>query len=255
MSTFRTISRLDLKGDSVIKGLQLEGLRKIGDPRLMAEKYATDGADEILIVDAVASLYGRNHLTEIIKFVVSDLRIPLTIVGGIRNLEDARTLFEIGADKIGINSAAIRNPSLISNIAEVYGSQSIVVSIEAKVSKENNSWVCMTENGRNPTGITVENWMLRLRDLGAGEVLVTSVDRDGMGKGPDFELCSAIREVTELPLIYSGGTSSTGDVLRIAEMKLDGVAVGRSLHNNNMSIHEIQSVLYSRGIFTRIKDF
>lgn len=255
MSTFRTISRLDLKGDSVIKGMQLEGLRKIGDPRLMAEKYATDGADEILIVDAVASLYGRNHLTEIIKFVVSDLRIPLTIVGGIRNLEDARALFDIGADKIGINSAAIRNPSLISEIAEVYGTQSIVVSIEAKVAEVNNSWVCMTENGRNATGVTVESWMLKLEGLGAGEVLVTSVDRDGMGKGPDFELCSVIRKFTELPLIYSGGTSSTSDILKLAELKLDGIAVGRSLHNQKMNIHEIQEFLHSKGIFTRIKDF
>ena len=162
MVTFRIFSRLDIKGDYVVKGIQLDGLRKIGDPRILAREYFKQVVDELVLVDVVASLYKRANLFALITEIAEELRIPLTAIGGIRSLEDAREVFEAGADKVGINSAAIVNPKLFSQLSKIYGNQSIVSSIEARRLESLNNWTCMTENGRNDSGITIQQWIPQL---------------------------------------------------------------------------------------------
>ena len=251
LTLFRIFSRLDIKGENVIKGIQLDGLRKIGSPKLLAAKYLENGADELVLVDVVASLYNRSNLSSLITEIANELRIPMTALGGVRTLSDAQTVFNSGADKVGINSAGLVNPTLLTKIANLYGSQAVVTSIEAKRSPQPNSWLCMTENGRHNSGKEVREWVSELESLGVGEIFVTSVDQDGTSRGPDFALCEMIRENSELPIIYSGGIRNADDVLKIAKLGLDGVAIGAALHYKKVDIEEIKECLHQNGISIR----
>jgi len=177
MRSFRIIPRLDIKGPNLVKGIHLEGLRVLGKPEDFAFQYYLDGADELLYMDVVASLYGRNNLLEIVRATAEKIFIPLTVGGGIRSIEDIRNLLRAGADKVAINTAAINNPDLIKEAAKTFGSQCIVVSIEAK-KKEGGAYEAYTDNGREMTGVEVLSWAKRAVDLGAGEILVTSIDID-----------------------------------------------------------------------------
>ena len=251
MTVFRIFSRLDIKNSHVVKGIQLDGLRKIGDPKKLAGDYLSQGVDEIILVDVVASLYNRPGLNSLIAEIASELRIPITALGGIRNLENAREVFECGADKVAINSAGIQSPELFGRIAEIYGSQSVVCSIEAKKLNNAEGWICMTENGRNDSGVEFSNWISRLESIGVGEVIVTSVDQDGTNRGPDLDLCKRIRDLTDLPVIYSGGIRNNGDVLAIAKIGLDGLAIASSLHYGRLNVGEMKSELIKENIFIR----
>lgn len=236
----RIISRLDIKGSNLIKGIQLEGLRVIGDPNLYAKKYFDDGADELLLIDCVASLYGRNNLFDIIKKASNEIFIPITVGGGIRSVDDAEKLFLSGADKIAINSKAIVEPEIINTLAKNFGSQAIVASIQAK-RLNGSKWFAYYDNGREQSDRNVIDWATEVQDRGAGEILITSVDKEGTKKGYDMELCEKINSVCEIPVIYSGGMKSKNDLEQFKEFsECDAVAVASILHYNETSISEIK---------------
>ncbi len=251
MTAFRIFARLDVKNLNVVKGIQLDGLRSIGNPIDLAKKYLDDGVDELLLVDVVASLYNRKNLSSLITEIANELRIPLTGLGGVKNLFDARDMFISGADKVALNSAALGSPGLFKEISELYGSQSVVCSIEAKKIGKASLWNCMTENGRNDSGIEINEWIPEMESLGVGEVFVTSVDNDGTRRGPDLELCETIRNLTEIPIVYSGGIRNTEDIYQVAKIGIDGVAIGAALHYGELSIKESKDILFSRGMFIR----
>lgn len=238
----RLIARLDIKGPNLIKGIQLEGLRVIGDPGVFAFKYYEQGADEILYMDSVASLYGRNNLTEVVARAAEEIFIPMTVGGGIRNLSDARLLLNSGADKVAMNTAALSNPNLIRDLAGIYGSQCVVLSVEAKTISDGN-WEAYTNNGRERTGRDVLQWIEQAVRFGVGEILLTSVDREGTRRGPDLGLISAVRSVTGLPIIASGGLRDPGDFTLAVKAGADAVAVADALHYSRFTVAELRSGL------------
>jgi len=244
----RVIARLDIKGPNLIKGLQLEGLRVIGDPNQYAIKYYNQGADELLFIDCVASLYGRNNLINIINHASQDIFIPVTVGGGIRKIEDAENLFLNGADKIAINSAAIRKPSLINDLVKNFGSQAVVVSIQAKKIDE-NKWNAYLDNGRENSGKEIIDWLNEVASRGAGEILVTSVDNDGTKNGFDLKLYDKINKNCNIPLIISGGMGKPEDLLSLNNFNdCDAVAVGTILHYDFSKISEIKEIAIKNKI-------
>ena len=238
----RFIPRLDIKNENLIKGIQLEGLRVIGDPNKFAVKYYKEGADELLFMDTVASLYGRNNLTDVIKKTAKNVFIPITVGGGIRTLKDAEKILRNGADKFAINTAAIKNPKLITNLAKQFGSQCVVLSVEAK-KINTNKWEVFTHNGREKTGIDVIEWVKKSTNLGAGEVLLTSVDCDGTKKGFDVALIESVSKICKIPLIVSGGLGSLADINHIKKLNINGICAGSSLHYNLLQISQIKKNL------------
>lgn len=204
MKTVRIIPRLDVKGPNLVKGVHLEGLRVLGKPEDFAQRYYEEGADELIYIDVVASLYGRQNLLEIVKRAAEQIFIPLTAGGGIRTIDDIRNLLRAGADKVVINTAAIRNPGFIKEASRIFGSQCIVVSIEAKF-REEGRYEALTDNGREKTGRDVFDWAREAVGLGAGELLITSIDREGTAKGYDIELIKRIAESVSVPVITCGG--------------------------------------------------
>jgi imidazole glycerol-phosphate synthase subunit HisF len=249
----RLISRLDIKGKNLIKGIQLEGFRVIGCPSDFAEKYYNQGADELIYMDAVASLYGRNHLAKIIQEAAKNIFIPLTVGGGIRSVDDATQIFRAGADKIALNTAAVANPNLISELAMKFGSQAVVLSVEAK-KITNSNWEVYTDGGRVPTGLDVVEWIDKAISYGAGEVLLTSVDREGTRKGFDISLYSEVNKISNIPIIASGGMGNLEDLSEVLfNGKVDAVAMADALHYNRESIGKIRD--YSKNLGFKVRDF
>lgn len=247
----RLIARLDVKGPNLIKGVHLEGLRVIGPPNEYAIRYYQQGADEILYMDCVASLYGRNNLSEVVKSAVQNIFVPITVGGGIRSVEDAMHLLRCGADKVAVNTAAIANPPLITGIARRFGSQCMVLSIEAKQVGADR-WEAYTDNGRERTGLDVVEWAKRAVSMGAGEVLLTSVDREGTRKGLDIALLKAITSEVTVPVIGSGGVGKPEDVIdAVRKGDVDAVAMADLLHYNRASIETVRSVARSAGLAVR----
>lgn len=238
----RLIARLDVKGKNLIKGVHLEGLRIIGDPQKHACKYYEDGADEILYLDIVASLYGRSNLLEIVQRTAQDIFIPLTVGGGIRNLDDVSNLLKAGADKVAINTAAVKNPSLIKAISNKYGSQCMVLSIEAKRKSNNSGWEVYTDCGRESTDLDVEHWACQGVELGAGELLVTSIDQEGTRKGFDNELIHRISSLVEVPVIASGGFGENSHLQDIVQAGADAVAFADALHFNKYTLADLRKI-------------
>ena len=250
-TALRLIARLDIKGANLIKGIHLEGLRVVGDPQIHAAKYYQDGADEIIYMDTVASLYGRNNLVDVVSRATEHVFVPITVGGGIRSVEDARTLLRAGADKVAINTAAIKEPKLISQLCDVWGSSTIVLSIEAKKTGD-NKWEAYTDNGRERTGLDVVQWAETGAKLGAGEIFVTSVDQEGTRKGFDCELVAEITKRVEIPVIASGGFGSLDHLSQLVKTaKPTGVAIADSLHYNRYSFDQIRSFCLANGISTR----
>jgi cyclase len=240
MRKVRLIPRLDIKGPSLIKGIQLEGLRVIGDPNYYAKKYYEEGADEILYMDAVASLYGRNSLKNLIAEASKDVFVPITVGGGIRTLEDATEILRNGADKIAVNTAAVLNPKLISDLANKFGSQSVVISIEAR-KKDFNTWNIYIEQGREKTDLNIFEWIKKSVALGAGEVLLTSIDNEGTGKGFDFQLVKMVTDLVNVPVIASGGMGKLEDLKNVVlNSKADGVSMADILHYNKFNLKNIR---------------
>lgn len=246
----RLIARLDIKTESVVKGIRFEGLRVMGRPDELATRYYEQGADELLYIDTVASLYGRNNLTDVVKQAASHLFIPMTVGGGIRSLSDAQLLLRSGADKIAVNTAAIARPELIRELAAVLGSQAVVVSIQTKQVSE-RKWEAYTDNGRERTGLDALEWAKRTEELGAGELLVTSVDRDGTGKGFDSDFLAKVSSAVAIPVIAGGGAGSPAHVVSVLkDTQVSAVAVASLLHYGKYSIAELKRALAASSIGT-----
>lgn len=250
MTNIRLIPRLDIKGPNLIKGVHLEGLRVIGDPKIFAKSYYDAGADELIYMDIVASLYGRNNLTDIVKNTVKDVFIPITVGGGIRSVEDATHILRSGADKIAINTAVIRDPQLISELANKFGSQCVVLSVEAK-QLGLDKWEAYVDNGRERTGKDVIDWIKEAESLGAGEILLTSVDQEGTRRGFNSELIKKVAESVSIPIIASGGMGELGHLSAPIASGASAVAFADILHYKRSTVNEIRNHALKLGINVR----
>lgn len=251
MKKIRLIARLDIKAPNLIKGVHLEGLRVIGSPAEYALRYYEQGADELIYMDCVASLYGRNHLDDIVQHAVKDIFIPITVGGGIRSLDDAIRLLRCGADKVAVNTAAIKNPQLISDIATNLGSQCMVLSVEAK-KIDNGRWEAYTDNGRERTGLDVITWIKQAEDLGAGEVLLTSIDQEGTRKGFDIALVKMVTDAVSIPVIASGGMGKLEHLTELVEEAApEAVAMADILHYQRATIQDIRAHALQSNIEVR----
>ncbi|MBD3272639.1 MAG: imidazole glycerol phosphate synthase subunit HisF [Elusimicrobia bacterium] len=237
MKNIRIIPRMDIKGPNLVKGIHLEGLRVLGKPEQFARHYYEQGADELLYIDIVASLYNRNSLLPIVERTAKELFIPLTVGGGLRSIDDMRQILRAGADKVALNTAVVKNPHLITEASRTFGSSTIVVSIEA-IKQSNGQYYAYTDNGREYTGIDVFEWAIRCAELGAGEILLTSVDQEGTGHGFDVELTRKVSESVSIPVIACGGAGSPEDVYNvIADGKADAVSIASILHYDCIAKH------------------
>ena len=250
-SNIRLIGRLDIKGQNLIKGVHLEGLRVIGEPSKFATSYYNEGIDELIFMDSVASLYGRNQLYDIIEQAIKNVFVPLTVGGGIRTIDDVSSILRSGADKIAVNTAAVKDPQLISKIANKFGSQCMVLSIEAK-KINSKQWEVYTDNGREKTGLNVIEWIKESVNKGAGEILLTSIDHEGTRRGFDIELIKAVSEVVNVPIIVSGGMGVPEDAVKaVQEGKADAIAMADILHYNRFSIANIREVCKKNNLNVR----
>lgn len=262
MNNIRIIPRLDIKGPNLVKGIHLEGLRVLGAPEQFAEYYYEQGADELFFQDVVASLYERNSLEDIISRTAKKIFIPLTVGGGIRTINDINKVLRAGADKVAINTAAIKNPSFISDAAERFGSSTIVIAIEAS-KQQNGSYLCYTDNGREHTGIDALSWAKQVEKLGCGEIIVTSIDREGTGEGYDLELIKMISEAVSVPVVAHGGMGTPNDALQAIHFKANALAMSSILHyhavsvfkesNNHVASEGNIDFLKSGKVFSKIK--
>lgn len=232
MHNIRIIPRIDIKGPNLVKGIHLEGLRVLGKPERFARYYYECGADELVYMDVVASLYERNSLLDIVKKTSTEIFIPLTVGGGLRSLEDIRAVLKAGADKVSLNTAAIRRPELIHEAAKTFGSSTILISIEA-IRHPDGRYEAYTDNGRECTGVEVFEWAKKVVELGAGEIMVTSINREGTGLGFDLELTSRIAESVPIPVIACGGAGCIQHIREVITAgKADAVSVASILHYN-----------------------
>lgn len=252
----RIIPCLDVDNGRVVKGVKFVDIRDAGDPVEVARRYDREGADEITFLDITATHDNRDTIVHVVEQVASEVFIPLTVGGGIRNLEDIRCMLNAGADKVGINSAAVFNPEFVKQAAEKFGSQCIVVAIDAKkvsVQGEVERWEIFTHGGRKETGIDAIEWAIKMADYGAGEILLTSMDRDGTREGFDLALTRAICEAVSVPVIASGGV---GDLSHLAagvkEGKADAVLAASIFHFAEYTVQEAKEYMQSEGIEVRL---
>jgi imidazole glycerol-phosphate synthase subunit HisF len=251
MANLRLIARLDIKGSNLIKGIQLEGVRKVGDPNEFAVRYYQAGADEIVYIDAVASLYDRQSILEIVRRTAESVFIPITVGGGIRSFAEAGCMLRAGADKIAVNTAATLDPNLINAIAERFGSQCMVLQIDAK-KRAGDGWEVYRDGGREPTDIDVIEWAVRGQELGAGEILLTSVDKEGMRRGFDVALVRAVSDAVSIPVIASGGMGKLEHLSEVVvDGKADAVAVAYLLHYGVLSFSDLRNWATSHEIPVR----
>ena len=242
----RVIARLDVKNEFLIKGIQLEGLRKLGNTNDFARRYYGDGIDEILYMDAVASLYERNSLHGVVGATVQDVFCPVCVGGGIRSAEDVRVMLRTGADKVSINTGAINTPSLIDEVAAKFGSQCMVLSVEAK--RAGTGWECYVDNGREHTTLNVLDWVREAESRGAGEILLTSVDNEGTKTGFDVELSGLVAEAVSVPVIASGGAGSVDHVVDLfKQTRVSAVALAHILHYELASVSEVRTAVAALG--------
>ncbi len=239
----RIIPRLDIKNENVIKGINFEGLRVVGNPNEIAKKYYNDGADEIIYSDCVASLYGRNSLINLVKKAVKNIFIPITVAGGIRSPEDVNSLMLNGSDKVAINTELFNDENLARSLIHRFGSQSVMLSIQAKkVSK--NSWEAYKNFGRDKTNIEITDWLKKMKQYNFGELLLTSIDSDGISNGFDVELYEKASKIINIPIIACGGF---GKLDHIKELKkyadVDAVAISKALHYGKITIQEIKNFI------------
>lgn len=238
----RLIARLDVKNDFVIKGIHLEGLRKIGNPNEIAKKYYQEGVDEIVFMDAVAAYYDRNNLSEIISKATEDIFIPIMVGGGIRSINDITIALNSGADKVGINTAAIRDPLILKKGAEIFGSQCMVSSIDVK-RESPNIWRVYFDNGREPSKYLLEEWLDIIQEMGSGEIVLTSIDQEGTKKGFDNDLVNFASTRCSIPLIICGGAGKLQHIQDISDYNFDAIAVASILHYDLLKVSSIKESL------------
>ena len=251
----RIIPCLDVENGRVVKGVQFLDIRDAGDPVEVARRYNDEGADEITFLDITASHEGRDTTVHTVERMASEVFIPLTVGGGIRKVEDIRTMLNAGADKVGINTAAVFNPDFVQEAADKFGSQCIVVAIDAKkVSQpgESNRWEIFTHGGRKPTGLDAVEWAIKMEELGAGEILLTSMDQDGVKNGYDLGVTRTISEALTIPVIASGGAGNLDHLVDgVKEGKADAVLAASIFHFQKYSIPEAKQYMAERGIEMR----
>lgn len=251
MPSVRLLARLDIKAPNLIKGVHLEGLRVVGDPQTYARRYYEQGIDEIIYMDIVASLYGRNSLAQLVRRTAHDVFVPLTVGGGIRNLDDFHGVLLAGADKVAVNTAAVADPSLIDRASRRFGSQCVVLSIEAK-RRRGGGWEAYTDNGREKTGREVVEWAHEAVERGAGEILLTSVDQEGTRKGFDVALIDAVASTVSVPVIASGGMGAVQHLVDVVHRgHADAVAIASVLHWEQLGLDEIKDGARAAGISIR----
>jgi len=247
----RILARIDVKNEFVVKGIQFDGLRKLGDPNEKAYSYYNQEIDEIIFMDAVAAYYDRNSLTDIIEKACENIFVPITVGGGIRTIENIHELLRVGADKVAINTQAIKDPDFLREASLTFGSQCIVSSIVAK-QIDNNKWEVYIDNGREPTGIDVLQWAKKVQELGAGEILLSAVDKDGLKKGFDIKLNKAVNEVVTIPVISASGAGKKEHILELfKEAHTDAVALGSILHYNLENIEIIKEYCNNNEVLVR----
>lgn len=253
MKTVRIIPRLDVKGPNLVKGIHLEGLRVLGKPERFARYYYENGADELIYMDVVASLYGRNSLTNIIEKTSREIFIPLTVGGGLRTIDDIRTVLRAGADKVSLNTAAINNPQLIREASKRFGSSTILISIEA-IKKPDGTYEAYTDNGREKTGVNVFEWAERVEKLGAGEIMVTSINQEGTGRGFDLELTRRIAEAVSIPVIACGGAGEVSHIYDVIDKgRADAVSMASILHYNFIKHYRLEDDFSEEGNIEYLK--
>jgi len=252
MLTKRIIPCLDVKDGRVVKGVNFVNLRDAGDPVELAAVYDREGADELVFLDISASYEGRATMVEVVKKTAGEITIPFTVGGGISSVEDMKRLLRAGADKIGINTAAVINPSLVRDGAAKFGSQCIVVAIDAKYNENWNDWEVYTHGGRRATGIRALEWAAKAEELGAGEILLTSMDADGTKDGFDLRLTRAVSERVGIPVIASGGAGTAKDFYDVfTEGKADAGLAATIFHYKELTIADVKNELRNRGVEVR----
>lgn len=246
----RLIAKLEIKNGYVVKGLMMEGVQRIGDPIALARRYYSEGADELILLDTVASLYQRVELPSIISSILEDTFLPICAGGGVQSVADAELLFRAGADKVCVNTGGIQDPSLLKNLATRFGSQSIVSQIDVKFYRD--QYAVFTNSGRDLSSYTLLDWLSIVQQQGVGEVLLTSIDKDGLSKGIDPVLIELARSHCEIPLIYGGGVSSSSDVGDTYNQNCDGCAVASAFHFDDLNISDVKSDLIKKNIVMRL---
>lgn len=250
MANLRLIARLDIKGPDLIKGIQLEGVRKVGDPQAFAQRYYAEGIDEILYMDAVASLYDRSMLTRIVEHTAENVFVPITVGGGLRSIDEVRDMLRAGADKVAINSAATLRPELISEVAGRFGSQCMVLQIDAKKC-EPGRWEAYRDCGREHTDLDVVQWARRGQELGAGEILLTSIDQEGTRRGFDLDLIKAVTQAVDIPVIASGGMGILDHMGKAVGAGADAIAMAHVLHYDKLKLSDIRARALADGLPVR----
>lgn len=246
----RIIPRLDVKGPNLVKGIHLEGLRVLGKPAAFARHYYEQGADELLFMDVVASLYGRNNLLSLVEETANEIFVPLVVGGGMRSIDDIRAVLRAGADKVTVNTAALRRPDFVREAAGTFGSSTIVVSIEA-MKKPDGGYEAFTDNGREKTGVDAIEWAARVAELGAGEILVTSIEREGTGRGYDLELTRTVAGAVDIPVVACGGAGKPEHVVQAIAAGASAVSLASLLHYEYVTSRETDRTSFAPGISTQ----
>jgi cyclase len=250
MLTKRIIPCLDVKGGRVVKGVRFQNLADVGDPPSLAERYEAEGADEVVFLDITATLEARKTMHEIARRTAERLFIPLTIGGGIRTYEDVKDTLRAGADKISINTAAVERPEIVADAARDFGSQCVVVAIDTKRSHGRNE--VFTRAGSKPTGLETVSWAKRVAELGAGEILLTSIDADGTTAGYDLEVTAAVAEAVDIPVIASGGCGSADHIVDVLTRgKADAALAASIFHYGTTTVKAVKGLLAGKGILVR----
>jgi cyclase len=248
----RIIPCLDVKDGRVVKGVQFVGLRDAGDPVECAARYDAAGADEVTFLDITASSDARKTLLDVIARTADVLRVPLTVGGGVRSVDDARDLLAAGADKIAVNTAAVRDPELVTRISDAYGAQAIVVAVDARARQGSSGWEVFTHGGRNGTGRDAIEWCARVSALGAGEILLTSMDRDGTKIGYDLALTRAASDAVPVPVIASGGVGTLAHFAEgLTTARADAVLAASVFHDGVFTIGQVKEYLRAHGVVVR----
>lgn len=246
----RIIARLDIKGSTLIKGVHLEGWRAVGNPAEFSEKYYLAGIDEIIYIDCVASLYSRDLIKDIVENVTKNVFIPLTVGGGVKTVDDAYELLNSGADKIAINTGAIKRPALIKEASERFGRQCVVASIAAKKVSPGR-WEAYFDSAREPTGFDVVEWARELAELGAGEILLTSIEREGTGRGFDVDLVKSVSSAVNIPVIVGGGFGKPPDLVAAVENGASAAAIADAFHYDKINIGDLKAFAEKHNIPVR----
>lgn len=251
MLTKRIIPCLDVKDGQVVKGIHFVGLKEVGDPVALAKKYYSDGADELVFLDTSATVEKRKTMVDVVRRVAKEIFIPFTVGGGISTIEDVRAMLMAGADKVSLNSAAIRNPSLIEEASKRFGNQCIVLAVDAKKRADNTGWNVYVEGGRKDTGIDCMEWILKGVSLGAGEILLTSMDADGTKEGFDLELYKVVSKIVNVPVIASGGCGKLEDFKSALEVS-DAALAASIFHYEESSVQNVKKYLKEEGVAVRL---